>query len=914
MRKIISACNIIMILFTFCLFQGRAQSQETDMVILVDRSGSMDFKGGDPDGLSRAAVEFLLDQLELASDGNRCAFVLFDSKTRTIPKTGLTDDFSVLRDGLNMISETGGNTDLEEALNVGLGILAKSGSNRQMVLISDGKPEPDFTSAHAAERFPDELALWRKTSSLAKKREIMQKLSDLSATKIQNLMFDVLRENNIELYPIALTGIQASGEELLRAMAIEVTHNAAAFKKVQGHDLISGLDEIVPKPVGVMNICRANLESAGKNRWSVDFELDNSLQKVRVLMLYRYSPGDLKWTLKGPSGTITRDKPKYARYAKASDKNGKGKMIFERIFMDNPTQGHYTLEMVSSRFIPPTQVIIEGRTDLRLAVVADPNPAEVSQPVSIYCRLEGSGAGRLESAEAYILDAKGESVVRGLSFLPDTGQALNATWTPETYGQYVINIKGYIDSDHKRYLNTRYPLTVEPRQPIKLHIQIPVRSGEISVAGAQHPQKLSEKGPTLDPKGGMLQFGNFSPDHRKYTIEGITITQDRPRSAQVKIRIIGLRHQETNFLLEPEKWCVLSPSEGSVSKDESFKFNFTIGIPKKIPAGIPDGLYVGNLKIECQDAASPLKRPIAFTLDLPDFIPVPVDLADQGIDVEMSCCLPGKRKVSFDLTTDAMHEQIIKVMAPLMLIQEETGESFPPEQAWVTILPEGTQVAEKVVAPGKKPTPISLVTHVANEQMQEGVYNGDIVVRSEMGRTLYIPIHLKIPSSFLVEKIKTYFMAAAGLVLFCIFVFPCRRLIQGRNRFRGSIVPIRFVNQVIRIPSPWNRILEVSKIPNQGAWRVTSNTGYEITAENPDPFAHPNTVTVEDSQPKSIHVIRGRERYGLRASGNDFRLNLRITESPHRRGRILLRLFFWSCLLAILSFSSLRPDIWCCFF
>lgn len=36
-------------------------------------------------------------------------------------------------------------------------------------------------------------------------------------------------------------------------------------------------------------------------------------------------------------------------------------------------------------------------------------------------------------------------------------------------------------------------------------------SGEISVALAQHPQKLSEKGPTLDPKGGMLQFGIFSP-------------------------------------------------------------------------------------------------------------------------------------------------------------------------------------------------------------------------------------------------------------------------------------------------------------------------------------------------------------------------------------------------------------------
>ena len=439
-------------------------------------------------------------------------------------------------------------------------------------------------------------------------------------------------------------------------------------------------------------------------------------------------------------------------------------------------------------------------------------------------------------------------------------------------------------------------------------------SGETSVAWAQHPQKLPEKGPTLDPKGGMLQFGIFSPNHKKYTIKGITITHNRPRSAQVAIKIIGLRHQETNFLLDSEKWCVLSPSEGSVSKDESFKLNFKIGIPQKIPAGIPDGLYVGNLKIECQDAASPLKVPIAFTLDLPDFIPVPVDLAEQGIDVEMSCCLPGKRKVSFELTTDAMHEQIIKVIAPLMLIQEETGESIPPEQAWVSILPDSTKEAEKVIAPGKKPTLISLVTHVANEQMKEGVYKGDIVVRAEMGRTLYIPIHLKIPSSFLVEKIKIYFIVAAGLVLFCIFVFPVRRLLQGRNRFRGATVPIRLVNQIPRIPSPWNRILEVSQLPNEGAWRVTSNTGYDINTDNPDPFALPNTVTVENSKQQSIRVIRGLERYRLRVSCTAHRLNLRITESPYGRGRILLRLFFWFCLLAILLFSSLRPDIWCRFF
>ncbi len=62
----------------------------------------------------------------------------------------------------------------------------------------------------------------------------------------------------------------------------EVTRDPKAFKKAQGQELIDSLDAIVPKPVSLMNISRTALREGGRNSWSANFQLDGSLEKVRV--------------------------------------------------------------------------------------------------------------------------------------------------------------------------------------------------------------------------------------------------------------------------------------------------------------------------------------------------------------------------------------------------------------------------------------------------------------------------------------------------------------------------------------------------------------------------------------------------------------------------------------------------------
>lgn len=440
-------------------------------------SGSVRFHataGGDPQGLSRAAVEFLLDQLELAHDQDRAAVVLFNSTVNTIPKTGLTTDGEALRKGLTVLSEVKGNTDLEEALHVGLRLLAPSKGRKQIVLISDGKPEPDLTSARIAERFPEQLRQYRKARTDQRRSRVLERIYELSADKIRQSTLGVLKENQIEIYPIALTGIQAPGEELLRQMARQVTQDEQAFIRIRGRDLVDALDRIIPKPVNLMTIQRARLDRR-RGDWSVRFHLDNSLQRVRVLVLFRAAPPpDLTWVLSGPMGTITADQPGAARYLAAKDQNGQGKPVFERLFLDQPKPGDYTLNFRTSSFLPPMQVVVEGRTSLRLAVTAEPDPAEVNLPVTFYCRVDSGPGTQLYSAQGCLVDEQGHSVASSLSFSSGQDQNLQASWVPVRPGQYRLFVRGYLNSGQTRYLTSRYLLRVQPQQAVHLQIEIPV--------------------------------------------------------------------------------------------------------------------------------------------------------------------------------------------------------------------------------------------------------------------------------------------------------------------------------------------------------------------------------------------------------------------------------------------------------
>jgi hypothetical protein len=174
--------------------------------------------------------------------------------------------------------------------------------------------------------------------------------------------------------------------------------------------------------------------------------------------------------------SITPQNTGPARWVQAKDENGAGRPIFERIFLNDPPMGNYQLHFESKTFLPLMKVVVEGRTDLRLTLKSDPQPGRVGEPITFYCRITGEKLIPLQKATGSILNESGKYVKENVIFSAASGDALQASWTPFEPGTYRLHVKGFLDLEQNRYLNSRYSFQVKPQQPIELQVTIPVRN------------------------------------------------------------------------------------------------------------------------------------------------------------------------------------------------------------------------------------------------------------------------------------------------------------------------------------------------------------------------------------------------------------------------------------------------------
>uniref|UniRef100_A0A832A4T9 VWA domain-containing protein n=1 Tax=Desulfacinum infernum TaxID=35837 RepID=A0A832A4T9_9BACT len=886
-----------------------AQSTSTNMVIVVDRSGSMKEPGGDPEGLGRAAVEFLLDQLELAGPENRAAVLPFSTMVKAIPTEGVTSDFeNAIRPHLGVLAEVDGYTDLEEALRQGLRRLDGAEGRKQMVLISDGQPEPDFQSARVAERFPEQYRKFRSNPKAEK--SLKEQMAQMSSEQIQRFLFGLLKEKGIEVYPLALTGIEAHGEDLLRNMAVQVTQDAAAFKKTLSRDLLRALEEIVPKPPSVLTVFKASFDQGGHKQWSTAFQLQEPVKMLRILIMYGEKPSGVTWHLQGPAGSIQPNQPGSARYAAAKDKNGKGDVIFERLFLDAPPLGTYRIDFESKGFLPGIKVIVDARTDWTLSVQTRPDPGEVGVPVEIFCGLTGARSQGLKSGQVEIVDPKGMPVGEPLVLQEAQNGVVQGRWTPSTAGTHLLKVVGYLDPDRTRSLAAKHLVHVKPRQAVSLRLLVPTATAPVS-SGPPPRERL--KGPSYDHRGEVLDFQTFTATRTQYQIEGIRVEQSSHRAVPVVVTVENLRHEESNFTLDPEAWCTVQPNQGATSAASPFHFNLTLRLPANLPVGLPDGAYTGTVRVVSPEAEQPVHKLVRFTIDLPDFQTVPADVAQKGLRMAFACCLPDHHSVSFAVTTDAAKDQQVSLIPPMVLVREGTDESVSDEQAQVCV--RGCDVPEKTVTVAghdRGPTKITLDGYVHSAALPSGNYQGDVMVRSQLGRTLYIPVTLSIPSRFWVDHIRPAALGGLGVALLGLFFGPARLWRARRGRFAGTTLTItRQANGRVAVPEPWNQIVDVTYVDQpQKAWLIRSQRA-TVTPLRPQPGMPPGQVLIPINSVGSFSVrFGGNYQFGTR-SASTHRLQLRLRSSPYRRRGILT----WFGLLSVTAlgcgFLSYWPQ-WVC--
>jgi Ca-activated chloride channel family protein len=116
-----------------------------DIVFVIDRSGSMQ---GEKIAQAQNALRFILAQL---NPDDRFSIVGFDDQLVLLSETLLGVDRAALADARGFVDRLSadGNTDLEAALQAGLGILdrseARAGASRMVVFLTDGLPTAGIT-------------------------------------------------------------------------------------------------------------------------------------------------------------------------------------------------------------------------------------------------------------------------------------------------------------------------------------------------------------------------------------------------------------------------------------------------------------------------------------------------------------------------------------------------------------------------------------------------------------------------------------------------------------------------------------------------------------------------------------------------------------------------------------------------
>lgn len=273
-------------------FGQRAFAGPMDMVIVLDRSGSMrgygDRPATDPNGLSIPAAAFILEQLSLMGEDNHAAVVAFNDTARILgqrvadPKSALTgnipglvemlqagsrkggyaftenapDEPKVFQTLLRDQMKEGGQTELGLALKMANRILEHSGRQRRkvIVLISDGFPEIDYRNPKRLDQL-GEFAGIDLINRFRKGRYSKADIRNLNRKYGENILKTTARqlaENGISVFPVAFKSNEKAGQPFVDYLQKlrEVTDGDRDIIQATARNLIAALIGRIPTGQG----------------------------------------------------------------------------------------------------------------------------------------------------------------------------------------------------------------------------------------------------------------------------------------------------------------------------------------------------------------------------------------------------------------------------------------------------------------------------------------------------------------------------------------------------------------------------------------------------------------------------------------------------------------------------------------
>lgn len=634
------------------------RDQSVDLVILLDRSGSM--KTIDPDGHTVAAAAFVIEQLGLANDRNRVAvipfsdkaFVLGQSPDKTNSATALqrpsgaliemlsagvskgsfafrearSENPSKLLSILRSQMKLGQNTHLLSALQMARKILHKASGEAQksILLISDGTPDIMSLNKTALRALAGQLGYG--TEQLRNIRAFNQKYSDY----ILKTEAPAIGRNGIDLIPVSFQKDDKRNrviDQYLQNLRKKVNGDEEIFK-ADAANLISGLIEIIPSGSNHIAL-RQNRQFVPQGGTGGELDLavpEVSLQTRFFLGYSEATASQVPHVRIFRNGALLADSSAPDNYGSTvfrSLRKKNGGLVYQSITITDANQasGNFRIEVGNSQGssgVPLTALYVDIRSRLypRLEFGQEPvcSPERLDLQLTLF-----------DERQANIpVVMKVEAAQVSLRRLGTMSPIVLDTQVNEG-GIVTSRLEEGLrdDGDYRLEADLCFVGCRDPdpqnRIAVRFRYDLPVAScatPQLWVGRKNSTQPEQNLRIELPPLGETM-LAESSAYEVRTDFNGVL-----PRG--ITVSIVPPRHQERSdreLISGGVNWAKVKPSElrGNIFQ-RGAPLAISIEIPKKgVPSTLPDGLYTSELEIR-QSSQTLASVPLVIPVRIPRFI------------------------------------------------------------------------------------------------------------------------------------------------------------------------------------------------------------------------------------------------------------------------------------------------------
>ena len=624
MRRIAVLNKYFIMLIFILTFVIEGFSKGLDMILLLDRSGSM--KGTDPNYMIIPTTAYIIEQLYFSGEENsRVSVITFSNDAQILGnvKNPLNNNFCEWLDLLQLYFnskypapcltgnrnklaklvktqlEANGYTDLYPALRIASSLLSKDeNKEKYIILLTDGMPFPDINENDTIlKNIIGKDLFYKVLKKMRKEKKEFYQLyqeGDADALKVGHLYLEAILnfadkklKGKIKFIPIVFDKTEREGIEFLKKLSSTINgEKNAIIYKVNKNNLLSTIANIVPRTERNLLIYK-NEKFSGKT----DIKVPKLSEKIRVFF---YFPKNNTISKVFPKVEINDDLITPIESREFYDK--KKKLIYKSLIIDQAGNIKISLYNANNKLINSAYLIIDTVADLNPILTVNPKVPVIGDKVELKFAIKTKTGENLPLSNVrFIITGKDrqnsdkilikEAIIENNEAVAQIRLKQSGNYNIEVISDF--SISNAINNIKKKFL---YTLFIKPSLDLKGKVFFDYLDSKSSEKKDNIVANLPELG--FNPSVEINNIGIKNTLNAK--VKHLYIYKEEPIYNKCPEEYM----QYCDLSLNGENWLTVQPSKNITINNQKIKpITIKAHIQSKVIPEIPDGLYTSYINL-----------------------------------------------------------------------------------------------------------------------------------------------------------------------------------------------------------------------------------------------------------------------------------------------------------------------------